>query len=81
MLGALIEVRGYRTDILNPIVEPHFDLCSWMIKLDFTEQGLYWSTLPWPTCSPDLYLIEHLWEFRQRNPPIQTVVELETALH
>ena len=44
------------------------------------------TTLPWPTRSPDLNPIEHIWNIigrrvRERTPPAQTLNELEQTLH
>ncbi|GFW91395.1 transposable element Tcb2 transposase [Trichonephila clavipes] len=47
------------------------------------EEGIV--RMEWPACSPNMNLIEHVWDAlgRQvagRQPPLQTIQELERAL-
>jgi hypothetical protein len=42
-------------------------------------------TIPWPSMSPDMNPIEHVWDFigrkiNQRNPKCQNIDELRTAI-
>ncbi|GFV37932.1 transposable element Tcb2 transposase [Trichonephila clavipes] len=49
----------------------------------FLEEGIV--RMEWPTCSPDMNPIEHVWDslrrrFASRQPPPQTLQELERAI-
>ena len=88
-------------DILNPVLVTHFDnhpLATRLIFMDgnarphrshavtthFQNEAIM--TLPWPSVSPDLKLLEHIWDFlgrrvRLREPPVHNLARLEAALH
>jgi transposase len=43
------------------------------------------TSVPWPTMSPDLNLIDHIWDMldrliQAREPPVQTIRQLEAAI-
>jgi transposase len=44
------------------------------------------TSVPWPAMIPDLNPIEHIWDMlglriHAREPPVQTIRQLEAALH
>ena len=73
------------------IVVPHFDNDHLRNRPVYTDdssrpQQTANATPPQPACSQELNIIEHLWVIlgrmiHPRNPPIQTVAELEVALN
>ena len=95
--GKLNAVK-YRDDIIDPIVLPfpqqrnfdhafqHDNAKSHVARVfqDFLNQ-YHIRVLSWPALSPDLSLIEHIWDelgrrFRHRQHPPETLQELSDAL-
>ena len=57
--------------------------CSWTTTLGQEQEAV--QTIPWPTMSPDMNHIEHVWNFigrkiNKRNPKCQTIDELRTDI-
>jgi transposase len=92
--------QNYRENVLASRVVPHFDnhaLADRPMFMDdnarphrarivqhFLQQEAV-QTIPWPAMSPDMYPIEHVWDFigrniNQRNPKCQNIDELRTAI-
>ncbi|GFS85069.1 transposable element Tcb1 transposase [Trichonephila clavipes] len=91
-------VLVYRDEILRPIVVPYAarigndfilidDNCrphrANLVEDFFFEEGIV--RMEWPTCSPDMNPIQHVWDSLGRRvvgrqPPPQTLQELERAL-
>ena len=95
--GTLNAVK-YRDDILDPIVQPFLEQRNFdhvfqhhnsrchvaRVCQDLLNQN-HIRVLPWPALSPDLSLIEHLWDelgrrVRHRQIPRETLQELCDAL-
>ncbi|GFY02568.1 transposable element Tcb2 transposase [Trichonephila clavipes] len=93
-----LTARRYRDEILRPIVVPYAaaigddfilmdDNCRQhranLVEDFLFEEGIV--RMEWPTCSPDMNPIEHVWDalgkrVAGRQPPPQTLQELERAL-
>jgi transposase len=103
----LVTIQGnltgdqYIRDVLQPIVDPHFDnhpLAIRPVYMDDNDmphrsravtaylQSEAVTSVPWPAMIPDLNPIEHIWDMlglriHAREPPVQTIRQLEAALH
>ncbi|GFT97578.1 transposable element Tcb2 transposase [Trichonephila clavipes] len=88
-----LTARRYRDEILRPIVVPYaaairddFILMednSSLVEDFLFEEGIV--GMEWPACSPDMNPIGHVWDalgrrVAGRQPPTQTLQELERAL-
>ncbi|GFW23450.1 transposable element Tcb1 transposase [Trichonephila clavipes] len=96
--GGPLTARRYRDDIPRPIVVPYAaaigddfilmdDNCrphrANLVEDFFFEEGIV--RMEWPTCSPDMHPIQHVWDalgrrVAGRQPTPQTLQELERAL-
>ena len=100
ILDGSLTGQKYRDDILRNIVVPHFDnhpLASRPVFMDdnarphrarivkdYLQQEAI-DVIPWPSLSPDMNPIEHVWDQIGRNineldPPCQNLNELRAAL-
>ena len=90
----------YIRDVLQPVVVPHFDnhsLATRPVYMDDNArphrsravtaylQSEAVISVPWPAMSPDLNLIEHIWDMlcrriHARKPPVQNIRQLEATL-
>ncbi|GFW99752.1 transposable element Tcb2 transposase [Trichonephila clavipes] len=93
-----LTARRYREEILRPVVVPYAEaIVDDFILMDdncrphranlvedfLSEEGIV--RMEWPSCSPDMNPIEHVWDalgrrVAGRQPPPQTLQELERAL-
>ncbi|GFV36560.1 DDE_3 domain-containing protein [Trichonephila clavipes] len=90
MRGTLTAQR-YVEDILRPHVGPFLNGLPWAIfqqnnarthtariAHDFLR---HFQTLPWPAHSPDLTLVEHVWDqLKRQMPSCYSVHDLELAV-
>ncbi|GFW28919.1 transposable element Tcb2 transposase [Trichonephila clavipes] len=93
-----LTARRYRDEILRPVVVPYaaaigddfilMDDNSRPRRAHLVEDSLFEEEIirmEWPACSPNMNLIEHVWDplgrrVAGRQPPPQTFQELERAL-
>ena len=96
-----LNARRYRDENLAEQVEPHFDDHALADRPIFMHDGATPHTarismaflcqsamevLPWPSLSPDLNPIEHVWDYIRRHlnemdPHVQSWDELREAIH
>ena len=96
-----LNARRYRDEILAEQVEPHFDDHALADPPIFMHDGATphiarismavlrqsaMEVLPWPSLSPDLNPIEHVWDYIRRHlnemdPRVQSMDELREAIY
>ena len=100
VLDGNLTCQKYRDNVLAPRVVPYFDNHALVDRSMFMDDNArphrarivqYFlqqetvQTIIWPSMSPDMNPIEHVWDFigqkiNQHNPKYQNIDELRTAI-